>query len=83
LLLLQINGLQKIFTMTKIGADWDLLKGHVRLEEELKNKALGKDTFLVKKDLLDRVDLRKFEKEKEERERKRTAATAVTATGGR
>jgi len=76
-LLSQINGPQKISTMTKTGADWDLFKDHAGLEEELKKKALGKDAFLVKKDFLDRVDLRKFEKEKEERERKRSAAAAA------
>ena len=60
--------------MTKTGADWDMLKDHTGPEEELKNKALGKDAFLVKTGFLDRVYLRKFEKEREERESKRTAA---------
>jgi len=35
--------------MTKTGTDWDLFKDHVRLEEEMKKKTLGKDVFLVKK----------------------------------
>ena len=47
LLLLQINGPQKISIMTRTRADWDLFKDHVGLEEKLKKKALGKDTFLV------------------------------------
>lgn len=63
--------------MTKTGADWELFKDHAGLEEELKKNALGKDAFLVKKDFLDRVDHRKFEKEKADRERERAAAAAA------
>jgi len=66
-LLSQIKGPQKISTMTKTDADWEVFKDHAGLEEELKKKAEGKDAFLVKKDFLDRVDVRKFEKEKEGR----------------
>ena len=50
--------------MIKTRAEWDLFKGHTRLEEDLKKTALGKDVFMVKKEILILVNLRKFEKGK-------------------
>ena len=68
-----LAGPQKITTVAKTSADWDSFKDKTGLEEELEVKAKGKDAFLVKKDFLQRVDKRTFEKEKEERNRNRSA----------
>jgi len=72
-----LAGPQKLSTVAKTSIDWDSYKGSQLSEvakDELETKAEGNDAFLVKKDFLQRVDLRRFEVEKEERERKRVAA---------
>mmetsp|Transcript_21700 Transcript_21700/g.30422 ORF Transcript_21700/g.30422 Transcript_21700/m.30422 type:complete len:294 (+) Transcript_21700:45-926(+) len=76
-LLSQINGPQKISTIVKTNSDWENFKEKSGLEEELKKKAEGKDAYLVKKDFLQRVDLRQFEKEKAERDKKRASAAKL------
>lgn len=43
------------------------------MNEELEKKAQDKDAFLVKKDFLQRVDLRRFEHEKAERDLQRAS----------
>mmetsp|Transcript_7490 Transcript_7490/g.14214 ORF Transcript_7490/g.14214 Transcript_7490/m.14214 type:complete len:297 (-) Transcript_7490:109-999(-) len=70
----QIKGPQKFTTIDKTNVDWENFKDKAGLEEELKKKAQGKDAYLVKKDFLNRVDVRRFEQEREERNKKRAAA---------
>ena len=72
----QIKGPQKITTIDKTNVDWENFKDKTGMEEELRKKAEGKDAYLVKKDFLNRVDVRRFEQEKEDRNRKRAAAAA-------
>lgn len=72
----KINGPQKITTIDKTSVDWSNFKDKSGLEEELKKKAEGKDAYLVKKDFLNRVDLRRFEQERDERNKKRAANAA-------
>lgn len=64
---------EKLSTISKTSADWDLFKtkNAPELKEELENKAKGKEAYLVKKDFLSRVDERRFEIEKGERDRER------------
>mmetsp|Transcript_14180 Transcript_14180/g.30778 ORF Transcript_14180/g.30778 Transcript_14180/m.30778 type:complete len:270 (+) Transcript_14180:42-851(+) len=72
--LANLGGPQKMSTVAKTSSDWDTFKNKTGLDEELEEKAKGKDAYLVKKDFLDRVDQRTFEVEKAERDRKRAAA---------
>jgi hypothetical protein len=72
----QISGPQKITTVDKTSMDWDSFKDKTGIEEELRQKAEGKDAYLVKQEFLQRVDLRKFEQEKAQRERERVQAAA-------
>ena len=72
--LANIGGPQKMSTVAKTSSDWDTFKDRTGLDEELEEKAKGKDAYLVKKDFLDRVDQRTFEVQKAERDRKRAAA---------
>lgn len=69
------GGPQKISTIDKTNIDWENFKDkNTGLDDELKKKAESNDAYLVKKDFLQRVDLRRFEQEKDERNRKRAAA---------
>lgn len=70
----QIANPDKLSTMAKSSADWDFFKDRSGLEEELEKQAKGKNAYLVKKDFLQRVDLRKFEHEKQDRDKKRASA---------
>jgi len=79
----KIAGPEKISTMYKTSADWENFKDKTGLDDELKKKAESNDAYLVKKDFLDRVDLRRFEQEKEERNKKRSAAAVAAAHGGK
>eukprot|EP00978_Attheya_sp_CCMP212_P025841 scaffold83967_cov58-Attheya_sp.AAC.3 len=73
-LLNDISGPQKISTVMKTSTDWDQFKEKSGLDEDIEKKAQGKDAYLVKKDFLTRVDLRRFEQEKTDRDKKRAAA---------
>ena len=72
-LLTTLSRPEKLSTMSKTSADWDLFKtkNAPELKEELENKAQGKEAYLVKKDFLNRVDERRFEIEKGERDKER------------
>lgn len=73
-LLTELSKPEKLSTVAKTSADWDLFKSKnadATLKEQLESQALGNDAYLVKKDFLNRVDTRRFEKEKAERERER------------
>lgn len=72
----QIKGPQKFTTLDKTNVDWENFKDKAGLEDELKRKAESKDAYLVKKDFLNRVDVRRFEQERDERNRKRAAANS-------
>jgi len=76
-LLLKMEGPSKISTIAKTSVDWDVFKEKIGMEEDLKSKAEGKDAYLVKKDFLNRVDLRRFEQEKAQRDVKRVANSKV------
>jgi hypothetical protein len=62
--LAEISGPSKISTVAKTSADWDQFKTKTGMEEELEKQATGSKAYLVKKDFLQRVDERRFEKEK-------------------
>lgn len=73
-LLTTLSRPEKLSTISKTSADWDLFKSqsaNSQLKEELESKAKGKEAYLVKEDFLNRVDKRRFEIEKGERERER------------
>jgi hypothetical protein len=72
-LLTTLSRPEKLSTISKTSADWDLFKSKnaPELKEQLENKAQGKEAYLVKKDFLNRVDERRFEIEKGERDRER------------
>lgn len=72
----ELSGPQKISTVTKTSSDWDQFKDKHGLDDELQKKAQDKDAYLVKKEFLQRVDLRRFEHEKADREVKRAARDA-------
>mmetsp|Transcript_6809 Transcript_6809/g.9978 ORF Transcript_6809/g.9978 Transcript_6809/m.9978 type:complete len:274 (+) Transcript_6809:57-878(+) len=72
----ELSGPQKISTVTKTSSDWDQFKDKHGLDDELQKKAQDKDAYLVKKEFLQRVDLRRFEHEKADREMKRAARDA-------
>lgn len=67
-----ISGPVKLNTITKSGADWDNFKETSGLGAELEQAA--KDGFLAKKDFLERVDQRLFEKERDLRAEQRELA---------
>lgn len=65
---------EKLSTLSKTSADWDLFKLRDKdgaLKEQLESKARGKEAYLVKKDFLARVDGRRFELERAQRDRQR------------
>ncbi|KAL9178261.1 hypothetical protein ACHAXT_001805 [Thalassiosira profunda] len=73
-LLTELSKPEKLSTISKTSADWDLFKSKnadAKLKEQLESQAGGKEAYLVKKDFLSRVDRRRFELEKGERERER------------
>ena len=73
-LLREMSKPEKLSTMSKTSADWDLFKSKnadAELKEQLETSAAGNEAYLVKKDFLDRVDRRRFELEKAERDRER------------
>jgi len=73
-LLHEMSKPEKLSTVAKTSADWDLFKSKnadASLKEQLESQATGNDAYLVKKDFLNRVDERRFEAEKAERERSR------------
>ena len=73
-LLTQISRPDKLSTMSKTAADWDMFKStNVDLATKLEDTATGNEAYLVKKDFLNRVDTRQFELEKAQRERERAA----------
>jgi len=73
-LLSQISRPDKLSTMSKTAADWDMFKStNVDLASKLEDTAVGNKAYLVKKDFLNRVDTRQFELEKAQRERKRAS----------
>lgn len=58
---------EKLSTLSKTTADWDLFKAKnpdAALPEQLESQARGNAAYLVKKDFLGRVDARQFEREK-------------------
>ena len=75
----KINGPKKFTTIDKTNVDWETFKDKTGMEEELRKKAEGKDAYLVKKDFLNRVDVRRFEQEKDDRNKKRAAAAASSS----
>ena len=72
-LLTTLSRPEKLSTISKTSADWDLFKtkNAPEIKEDLENQARGKEAYLVKKDFLNRVDERRFEIEKGERDRER------------
>lgn len=73
-LLSELSRPDKLSTIAKTTADWDLFKAKnadATLKEQLESKAKGNEAYLVKKDFLNRVDNRKFELEKAGRDRER------------
>lgn len=73
-LLTELAKPEKLSTVAKTSADWDLFKSKNAddsLKEQLESSAVGNDAYLVKKDFLNRVDTRRFEAEKTEREMER------------
>ncbi len=73
-LLSQISRPDKLSTMSKTAADWDMFKSsNVDLATKLEDTAMGNEAYLVKKDFLNRVDTRQFELEKAQREKERAA----------
>ena len=75
----KINGPKKFTTIDKTNVDWETFKDKTGMEEELRKKAEGKDAYLVKKDFLNRVDVRRFEQEKDDRNKKRAAAASSSS----
>ncbi len=73
-LLSQISRPDKLSTLSKTAADWDMFKStNVDLATKLEDTAMGNEAYLVKKDFLSRVDTRQFELEKAQREKERVA----------
>ncbi|KAL7466102.1 hypothetical protein ACHAXS_006401 [Conticribra weissflogii] len=78
-LLNEMSRPEKLSTVAKTSADWNLFKeksDNAQLKDELEKKAMGNEAYLVKKDFLNRVDVRRFELEKAERERERVKRAA-------
>jgi len=74
-ILADLKGPKKISTVEKTSSDWESFKDKSGLEDEFeKNAQEGKNSYLKKKEFLERVDLRRFEQEKEARNRKRAAS---------
>jgi hypothetical protein len=72
----KMSGVKRISTMDKTNIDWESFKDKTGLEDELKKKAESNDAYLVKKDFLQRVDLRRFEQEKDVRDKQRAIQQA-------
>jgi len=70
-LLKEMAGPSKISTVEKTASDWEVFKDETELKDELETKAKGKDAFLEKKSFLQRVDLRRFDREKAQRDMER------------
>eukprot|EP00581_Thalassiosira_minuscula_P001242 CAMPEP_0183740116 /NCGR_PEP_ID=MMETSP0737-20130205/58785_1 /TAXON_ID=385413 /ORGANISM="Thalassiosira miniscula, Strain CCMP1093" /LENGTH=279 /DNA_ID=CAMNT_0025975101 /DNA_START=75 /DNA_END=914 /DNA_ORIENTATION=+ len=73
-LLTELSRPEKLSTVAKTSADWDLFKSkntNTELKEKLEDAAKGKEAYLVKQDFLSRVDQRKFELERRDRDRER------------
>ena len=69
------NSNNKISTIEKSNADWETYKQEQNIDgEEFEKRATGNESYLNKKEFLQRVDVRRFEQEKEERERKRVSS---------
>lgn len=73
-ILSQIRGPTKINTITKTSHDWDHFKERNSLDEELKQNSEGRYAYLLKKEFLEKVDLRRYELEKQNRENIRAIA---------
>lgn len=74
-ILADLKGPQKISTVEKTSSDWETFKDNSGLEDEFEKLAQGgKDSYLSKKEFLQRVDLRRFEQEKAARDSKRAAS---------
>jgi len=67
-LLEELNGPSKLSTVAKTSSDWDTFKTETGMEEELEQKAQGKEAYLHKQDFLNRVDHRRFVEEKQKRD---------------
>lgn len=64
----------KVSTIAASNANWEIFKtSQEGLDEQLRQKAEGKDAFLLKKEFLQRCDLRQFETERDGRTAKRQA----------
>ena len=75
--LAKLAGPSKVSTVQKTSNDWESFKQtDKQLQEELEQRAQGKDAYLVKQDFLTRVDNRKFELERDQRERERAQRAA-------
>lgn len=70
-ILSKIYGPNTVNTITKTSHDWDQFKERNSLGEKLKQNSEGKCSYLLKRDFLERVDLRRYELEKENRINKR------------
>ena len=73
-LLSELSRPEKLSTISKTSADWDLFKSKnadAALKEQLENQARGNEAYLVKKDFLNRVDERRFKLERSKRETER------------
>eukprot|EP00547_Thalassionema_nitzschioides_P013593 CAMPEP_0194250938 /NCGR_PEP_ID=MMETSP0158-20130606/24186_1 /TAXON_ID=33649 /ORGANISM="Thalassionema nitzschioides, Strain L26-B" /LENGTH=254 /DNA_ID=CAMNT_0038987895 /DNA_START=12 /DNA_END=776 /DNA_ORIENTATION=+ len=70
-LLQELNGPSKLSTVAKTSSDWDTFKTDTGMEEELEQKAQGKEAYLHKQDFLNRVDHRRFAEEKQKRDDER------------
>lgn len=69
----EIAGPTKISTVEKTASDWEIFKDKTDLKDELETKAKGKDAYLEKKDFLQRVDVRQFDREKSQRDLQRSS----------
>jgi len=69
----EISGPTKISTVEKTASDWEIFKDKTDLKDDLETRAKGKDAYLEKKDFLQRVDLRQFDREKSLRDLQRSS----------
>lgn len=69
----EISGPTKISTVEKTASDWELFKDKTDLKDDLETRAKGKEAYLEKKDFLQRVDLRQFDREKSLRDVQRSS----------
>lgn len=70
-LLQKINDTGKVSTIAKTAQDWETFKADTGLSASLEEYTESKGAFLKKRDFLERVDQRKFERERTARERER------------